>query len=341
MEAALLEMSRTFGAVLLTGARQSGKTTLFSHVFPDAAYTTFDDRIALDAARSDPSSFLAANDTAPIIIDEAQYVPELFPVIKMRIDRARLESLRENKNAPQIYGRYLLTGSQQFYMMKNVSESLAGRVGIAVLSGLSMREIRNDPFDMPFIPTENYRESRQNHQNHQKTAEGIGIWDAIIRGSMPELHANPSLDAKKYYGSYVSTYIERDVRALTQVGDERAFFNFMVATAARTGQLLNLSDIARDVEISVPTAKRWLSVLQTSNIVYLLQPWHTNVTKRVVKAPKLYFLDTGLAAHLAGWNTPEPLMKGAASGAFFETFVLSEVLKSYYNKGVLHPPLYF
>ena len=139
----------------------------------------------------------------------------------------------------------------------------------------------------------------------------------------------------------VNTYIERDVRALTQVGDERAFFNFMVAMAARTGQLLNLSDVARDVEISVPTAKRWLSVLQASNIVYLLQPWHINITKRVVKAPKIYFLDTGLAAHLAGWNTVEALTSGASSGAFFETFVLSEVLKSYYNKGELRPPFYF
>jgi predicted AAA+ superfamily ATPase len=158
---------------------------------------------------------------------------------------------------------------------------------------------------------------------------------------MPELYVNSSLNAGMYYGTYVNTYIERDVRALTQVGDERAFFNFMVATAARTGQMLNLSDVARDVEISVPTAKRWLSVLQTSNIVYLLQPWHTNVTKRVVKTPKLYFLDTGLAANLTGWNTAEVLMKGASAGAFFETFVIAEVLKSYYNKGVLRPPLYF
>jgi predicted AAA+ superfamily ATPase len=337
MESTLFELTQSFGAVLITGARQSGKTTLLTHTFPDAAYTTFDDGIILNTARSEPELFLSLNAETQVIIDEAQYAPELFPAIKRRIDSAKLESLRTN--APRFYGRYLLTGSQQFHMMKNVSESLAGRVAIAILSGLSLREIQGDPFDMPFIPTENYRATRKNVSS--QTVKGKKIWDIITRGSMPELHGNPMIDAKKYYGAYINTYIERDVRALTQVGDERAFFNFMVTMAARTGQLLNLSDVARDVGISVPTAKRWLSVLQASNIAYLLQPWHTNVTKRAVKTPKVYFLDTGLAAHLAGWNTAEALMRGASSGAFFETFVISEALKSHYNKGELRPSFYF
>ncbi|MDR1377349.1 MAG: ATP-binding protein [Synergistaceae bacterium] len=337
MESTLLELSQSFGALLVIGARQSGKTTLLTHTFPDAVYMTFDDRILLNAARSDPESFLSLNAETQAIIDEVQYVPELFPVIKRRIDSEKLASLRANTS--RFLGRYLLTGSQQFHMMKNVSESLAGRVGIAILSGLSLREIQGDSFDMPFIPTENYRAARRNAAS--KTLSGGEIWDVILRGSMPELHADPSIDAKKYYGAYINTYIERDVRALTQVGDERAFFSFMVTMAARTGQLLNLSDVAKDVGISVPTAKRWLSVLQTSNIVYLLQPWHANITKRVVKTPKIYFLDTGLAAQLAGWNTVEALARGASSGAFFETFVISEALKSYYNKGDLRPPFYF
>jgi predicted AAA+ superfamily ATPase len=155
---------------------------------------------------------------------------------------------------------------------------------------------------------------------------------------MPELYAQPGLDHATYYGLYLSTYLERDVRNLTQVGDLSAFRAFMVALAARTGRTLNLSAVASDVGVSVPTAKRWLSILEASQVVYLLKPYHINVTKRVVKMPKLYFLDTGLAAHLTGWTTPEVLQNGAMAGEFFETFVVSEVLKSYHNSGVLDPP---
>ncbi|MDR3278904.1 MAG: ATP-binding protein [Synergistaceae bacterium] len=336
IERTLKNLADTFGAALVTGARQVGKTTLLTRTFPDVSFTTLDDAIARESARSDPELFLSGNRESRMIIDEVQYAPQIFPVIKMRIDGANLESVRTN--SPRVYGRYLLTGSRQFDMMQNVTESLAGRVGIANLAGLSLREINSDPFDKPFLPTDDYRESRT---RLAAPPDAETIWERIARGDMPELYVNPDIDSGAYYGAYVGTYIERDVRSLTQVGDERAFFSFMVAMAARTGQLLNLSDVARDAEISVVTAKRWLSVLEASNIVYLLRPWHTNITNRAVKTPKLYFRNTGLAAHITGWSAGSVLMRGASSGAFFETFIVGEILKSYLNKGVLNPPLYF
>ena len=234
-------------------------------------------------------------------------------------------------------GQFFLTGSQQFKMMKNVSESLAGRIGIINLLGLSLREIRNDTFNETFVPTEEYFAKRKMSVNQADYKE---IWGIIHKGSMPAMYAD-ELDWQMFYAAYTKTYIERDVRALTQVGDELKFIKFMIAMAGRTSQMLNLSSVANETGISVPTADRWLSILISSNIVYLLQPYYNNITKRAVKTPKLYFLDTGLAAYLTKWNKPEVLEAGAMAGAFFETFVVAEVLKSYYNAGVLEPSLYY
>jgi predicted AAA+ superfamily ATPase len=234
-------------------------------------------------------------------------------------------------------GQFYMSGSQRFVMMKNVTESLAGRLGFIELLGLSLREINGVVFDDPFIPTEEYYEGRKKDLKEISYKE---IWNTIFKGSMPQVYAEKDVDWTVFYGSYVKTYIERDVRDLTQVGDESKFLKFMTVLAACTGQLLNLASVARDVNISGPTAERWLSILQTSQVVYLLQPYHNNLIKRAVKTPKIYFLDTGLAAYLTKWNTSEVMQNGAMAGAFFETFVIAEVIKSYLNKGK-DIPLFF
>jgi predicted AAA+ superfamily ATPase len=221
--------------------------------------------------------------------------------------------------------------------MKNVSESLAGRVGIIDLLGLSLREIGNSRFCEPFCPTEAYVAARA------KDPPSFGydrIWDIIWRGSMPKLYADPAFPLPAFYAAYLRTYIERDVRAIVNVGDEKKFLAFVRGAAARTGQMLNLAKLAEDMDLSRSAAERWLSILVTSNIVFLLRPFHPNINKREIKAPKLYFLDTGLAAWLIGWDTPSVLRQGAMAGAFFETFVIAEIIKSYVNKG-LPPPLYY
>ena len=325
METAVKKVANMFGAILVTGSRQVGKTTLLQEVAPDILYATLDDPLLLQAAAEESGTFFKDN-PPPVFVYEIQYAPNLFPYIKMIIDRTKQNGL------------FYLSGSQQFKMMKNVSESLAGRLGILNLLGLSLREIYDIDFTVPFLPADEYFSERR---KYIKEIVYQDIWRIIQRGCMPKLHADLNYDWAVYYGAYVKTYIERDVRDLTQVGDEIKFVQFMTVMASRTGQLLNLSAAARDVGISTPTAERWLSVLVASNIVYLLPPYYNNITKRTVKTPKLYFLDTGLAAYLTRWNTPDVLQNGAMAGAFFETFVIAEIIKSYYNYGLLDMPLYF
>ena len=323
-ETAIAKAAKMFPAVLLTVARQVGKTTLLKHMTGEIQYMTLDDPILLQSAIEEAGSFFKKTQL-PVIVDEIQYAPNLFSYIKMISDESGKK------------GQFFLTGSQQFNMMKNVSESLAGRIGIINLLGLSLREIKNDPFNQVFVPNEEYLEKRKNSAKQVSYSE---IWEIIHKGSMPAMYAEEA-DWQMFYAAYTKTYIERDVKDLTQVGNELKFIKFMTAIASRTSQMLNLTDVANQVEISVPTASRWLSIMISSNIVYLLQPYHNNIMKRAVKTPKIYFLDTGLAAFLTKWNTPEVLEAGAMAGAFFETFVISEVLKSYYNAGVLDPSLYF
>jgi len=322
---ALCKLSKMFGAVLVTGARQVGKTTILKKVVGDIGYVTLDDKMQLVSAVEQSGTFFKDN-PPPVFVDEIQYAPALFPQIKMILDKEKKK------------GQFFLSGSQQFKMMKNVSESLAGRLGILNLTGLSLREMKNVLFREPFIPTEEYFESRRRHTTNATYTE---IWNTIQRGCFPELYANPDFDWRMFYAAYVTLYIERDVRDLAQVGDTVKFTQFMTVAASCTGQLLNLASLARDVGISQPTAERWLSILVASNIVILLRPYHNNITKRTVKTPKLYFLDTGLAAYLTRWNTPDVLKNGAMAGAFFETFVIGEIIKSYWNKGILDIPIYF
>ena len=325
---ALLEFKKHFPVVIVTGPRQAGKTTLIEEtiVKPEKGRTSqlsFDDPLLARNARDDGERFFLDH-APPVFLDEIQYAPNLFPYIKIIADR-------EKKT-----GIFFLSGSQQFSLMKDVSESLAGRAGIIDLLGLSLREIDKDTFNEPFCPSAKYFSIREKPLkiNYEK------LWSIIQRGSMPRLYADPTFPHTAFYSAYVRTYIERDVRAIVNVGDEKKFLSFIRSAAARTAQILNISKLAEDTDVSRTTAERWLSILISSNLVFLLRPFHVNINKREIKAPKLYFLDTGLAAYLTGWDTPEVLRKGAMGGAFFETFVIAEIIKSYINKGEI-PPVYY
>ena len=324
-EETVKELASMFGAVLVAGPRQVGKTTMLEKLTDGINHATLDDPIVRESASLQSGTFFKDN-PPPVFVDEIQKAPELFEQIKLLLDRSRKK------------GQFYMCGSQQFKMMKGVSESLAGRIGLVTLLGLSLREINRVDFDQPFIPTDEYFTKRK---STVKNTEYSDIWNTIHRGSMPELVENSQFNWQIFYSSYVRTYIEGDVRELSEIGDTVKFTSFMTAAAAATGQLLNLASLARDVGISLPTAERWLSILVASNIVYLLRPYSNNMTKRAVKTPKLYFLDTGLAAYLTRWTTPEVLKNGAMAGAFFESFVVSEIIKSYYNKGLLDPSIYF
>ena len=319
------QLSNMFGAVLVAGPRQVGKTTMLEQLTGEMNKVTLDDPIIRASAEEESGTFFKDN-PPPVFVDEIQKAPALFEQIKMYLDRDRKK------------GQFYMCGSQQFKMMKGVSESLAGRIGLVTLLGLSLREIYNVDCDTPFVPTTEYFTERKGNLANVPYDD---VWHRIHRGSMPELTEHPEFDWQMFYGAYVRTYIDRDVRELTEIGDTVKFTKFMVATAASTGQLLNMASLARDVGISQPTAERWLSILVASNIVYLLQPYSNNIAKRAIKTPKLYFLDTGLAAYLTKWNNPDVLKNGAMAGAFFETFVISEIIKSYYSKGILELPLYF
>lgn len=324
-EQAVGTLSKMFGAILVAGPRQVGKTTMLKELTEGINYVTLDDMIIQASAKEESGTFFKDN-PPPVFVDEIQKAPELFPQIKMLIDRDRQK------------GQFYMCGCQQFQMMKGVSESLSGRIGLVTLLGFSLRERYGIHNDSPFLPTEEYFTERKKQVADISYDE---VWKLIHRGSMPELCENPDFDWQMFYGAYVRTYIERDVRDLSEVGDSVKFTRFMTAAAASTGQLVNLASLARDVGISQPTAERWMSILVASNIVYLLKPYSNNITKRAIKTPKLYFLDTGLAAYLTKWNTPDVLKSGAMAGTFFESFVISEIIKSYYNKGVVEPPLYF
>ena len=317
---------RQFPVLLLTGPRQVGKTTLLQHVRGDErVYVTLDDPMIRTLAREDPGLFLQRF-RPPVLIDEIQYAPELLPFIKIEVDAQRKQ------------GMFWLTGSQQFHLMKGVLESLAGRVGIVNLLGFSRREsIGESGETKPFLPTDDIIKNRL---KDEETLSLKTLYQCIWRGAFPAISIDKAFDRDLFYSSYVQTYLQRDIRDLSRVGDEMAFLRFLRATAARTGQLLNLSDLARDADVAPNTAKSWLSILQASGIVFLLEPYYTNMTKRLVKRPKLYFLDTGLCAYLTEWLSPETLEAGAMSGAVLETWIMAEILKSYWHNGK-RPQFYY
>lgn len=316
MEDVILRADKTFKAILITGARQTGKSTVLGALFPDRRRVTFDDAYLEEQAKKNPDMFLQINHP-PITMDEVQYVPELFRQIKMVCDASR------------DYGLFTLSGSQPLLLMKHASESLSGRVCVLEMLGLSLREIQGDPFSDPFLPTMEYILSRQ-----KTVKKPENLWEIIHRGSYPELYHTGEIDWQSFYSSYVKTYLERDVRSLSAVQDLDSFRRFMVAVAARTGQVLNYSNIADEISRDVNTVKNWISILEASGIVYLLEPYTPAVLKRAIKTPKVYFRDTGLASYLTRWLTTETLAFGAMSGAMFETYAVSEILKSYANRNI-------
>ncbi len=327
LESRIARLSKSFKVILLTGARQVGKTTLLLHVnagagAPRHRYVSLDEFEIRTSAKNDPGLFLQQY-PPPLIIDEVQYAPRLFSYLKAVVDRGGRA------------GYYWLTGSQQFRMMKNVSESLAGRIGIVKLLGLSMAEERGDAFtESPWDP------ERALPGERYDTGPLTRIFKKIVRGSFPALlHRDaPPLDA--FYGSYVQTYIDRDLRDLVRVSSLSGFEKFIRVCAARTATILNISDLARDSDVSVSTAKEWLGLLEASDQVFLLRPYYRNLTKRLIKAPKMYFLDTGLACYLTGWRDARTASRGAFAGQLFETFVVVEILKSYLHRG-LEPRLFY
>lgn len=327
MEKRILELSKSYSAILLTGPRQAGKTTMLRSLAEKEnigrEYVTLDDLNTRDMAKNDPALFLQLH-KPPVLIDEVQYAPELFTYIKIHID--------EHHNP----GDFWMTGSQIFRLMQGVQESLAGRVALLHMSPMSQREIIGAqciPFTTDFVTllTESKRIAPVT------TPE---LFERIWNGSMPGLVSGQYSDRNIYYSSYLSTYVERDVRDISGNVDALKFNRFVTAVAARTSQLLNYKALADDADIDMPTAKAWVNILETLGIIFLLHPYSNNVLKRTIKTPKVYFYDTGLVCYLTKWSSSEVAESGAMNGALLENFTVSEIMKSYQNAG-LEPYLYF
>jgi len=312
-ETAVREALKTFPVVVITGARQAGKTTLLKKKFMKGR--TFASLDALDIRRlasDDPRAFLNRM-SPPTIIDEIQNVPDLIPYIKERVDRERIP------------GRYILTGSRHFPLMEGISESLAGRAAILQLFPLSVREIRRKPLPGPLTVSSYLRRACRFEVTEDTEEPG----EALLRGGFPELHATPALSTTLFFSSYLQTYLDRDVRGNIRNGNLHDFETFLKLLAARTGQVLNYSALAGDIGITVPTVKSWVALLEAASVVFLLLPYRRNFGKRIIKSPKIYFIDTGLAAFLTGLQTPLHLVSGPMAGPLFETFVVSEVMKRF------------
>ena len=319
MEKIFLEASNQFKAVLVTGPRQVGKTTMLEKLMKgtDRKYVSLDDMVLRELAVNDPKGFIETY-PPPAFIDEVQYAPGLFSYIKIQVD-----TRKQN-------GDYWLSGSQIFKLMRGISESLAGRVGLLDLFPLSQNEIYNHKECSPLVTEP---ASLKERADGIPPATPVDIFTRIHNGGMPELIANGAINRERFYESYIRTYIERDVRDLSGDIDVLKFYRFMVAVAARTAQLINYKSIADDAEIDQVTAKNWLNILETLGLIFYLHPYSNNLLKRTVKSPKLYFYDSGLVAHLARWNSVEALMNGAQAGALLENFTVAEVEKGYCNSG--------
>lgn len=325
IESVIEKMSKGFPVIMVTGPRQVGKTTMLMHINKNINYVSLDNLNARDLAISDPELFLETY-KAPLVIDEFQYAPNLLSYIKMRVDEARLNNVLNS--GKEVTTMYYLTGSQSFLSMKNVSESLAGRVGIIEMYGLSTNELNEKP-DKVFIP----EITELKKKNISSKCDSKKLFERIFKGSYPELYTNKIITLDEYYESYVKTYIERDIRDLINISDEIKFMKFMTSIAARTGEELNITTVANDAEISVPTAQAWLSILVNTGLVILLEPFSNNVIKRTIKRPKIYFMDTGLACFLAKYPNAEILEASAYAGHIFETYVVSEIIKTFANNG--------
>lgn len=304
---------RNSKCTLVVGARQVGKSTLIQHDFSEYHRTTFDDQLTRLQSKEEPKLFFL-NNPCPLIIDEVQKEPSVLEEIKQIVDNS------------QNRGQFILTGSAKLELMKGVSESLAGRVSICELGGLSLREIYQVPFNGHFVPTEQYICEREKELRHYED-----IWEIIHKGSYPEIY-DVDRDWLDFYSSYVATYLERDINGLISA-DSITFTKFLTAVAARTGEMLNYNNIASEIGVSEPTVKSWISILERTGIIYILQPYSASALNRAIKTPKIYFRDTGLACYLTKWLTADALKNSAVAGSMFETFVVSEILKSYSNEG--------
>ncbi len=322
LEPAFRKAAAEFPAVVLTGPRQSGKTTLLKHLFGKRCrYVSLEPPDVKAAAQADPRGFLEAH-PAPVILDEIQHAPDLLPYIKERIDARRSRA-----------GQYLLTGSQNNLVMEKIGESLAGRAAMLRLLPMARRE--GDGHPNAALPWES-----RGSGGRERNRSGRGIWRDFLRGGYPELVAHPKRDAGMWHSSYIQTYLERDVRTLRNIGDLAQFQSFLKLLAARSGQLLNLTDFARDLGTAVNTTKAWLSVLEATYQVVVLRPYFANVGKRLVKTPKVYFSDVGTLCHLAGLKDPEHAASGPMGGWIMETAVLAEIVRAIVHRGE-EPRIYF
>ena len=320
----ILNASKTFPVVILTGARQIGKTTLFEHIAKDnRKIVSLDNPILRQNAKEDPESFLQTY-SPPVLIDEIQYAPELFPYIKILVDKHK-------KN-----GEFWLTGSQSFTMMENVTESLAGRAAIIKMCNLSSAEIDN----REIIPIDFNIDNQIKFNKNKEDVNVNKIFKRIFAGSYPKIWTEENIDIRLFYNSYIDTYITRDLRSIKNIENEISFINFLKIVACRTATNVNYEKLANEANITAPTAKAWLSILVSSGLVLLIEPYLSNVLKRVVKAPRMYMTDTGLVTNLMGWETPEVLESSYFSGAIFETYIVNEIYKNFVNRGE-RPSLYF
>ncbi len=318
LEKVVAEVTKEYPVVLVTGPRQVGKTTMLQKLMEGTrrSYVSLDDLNERSIAKNDPELFLQLH-KPPVLIDEVQYAPELFTYIKIYVDR--------NHNP----GDFWLTGSQVFKLMRGVQESLAGRVAVLSLTSLSQAEICNgkmEPFTVDI-------EALLTRAKERKPADAREIYDRIFKGSMPAIVSGKNSNSQIFYSSYLTTYIERDVKELSDAIDSLKFLNFITAAAARCSQMLNIADIARDADISQKQAKDWLGILETLGIIFYLHPYSNNLLKRLVKTPKLYFYDMGLVCYLTKWSSAETLESGAMNGAVLENYVVAEIMKTYLNSG--------
>ena len=325
LEAVVSQVTKEYPVVLVTGPRQVGKTTMLQKLMEgtDRGYVTLDDLNERALAKTDPELFLQLH-KPPVLIDEVQYAPELFSYIKMNVDK---------NHEP---GAFWLTGSQVFKLMRGVQESLAGRVAVLSLTSLSQAEIAGcemKPFAVEMEDLLLRKEGREEIDTR-------GIFERIYKGSMPAIISGVTSNNQIFYSSYLSTYIERDVRELSEAIDSLKFLRFITAVAARCGQMVNVAEIARDADINQTQAKDWLGILETLGIVFYLHPYSNNLLKRLVKTPKLYFYDTGLVCYLTKWSSAETLESGAMNGAILENYVVAEIRKTYLNSGK-EPYMYY
>ena len=318
LEKVVLEVTEEYPVVLVTGPRQVGKTTMLQKLMEgtERSYVTLDDLNERNLAKTDPELFLQLH-KPPVLVDEVQYAPELFTYIKIWVD--------EHHHA----GDFWLTGSQVFKLMNGVQESLAGRVAVLSLTSLSQAELcggKMEPFTVAL-------DSLAARKKERSKADTRAVFDRIFKGSMPAMVSGQTKNSQIFYSSYLSTYIERDVRELSSAIDSLKFLQFMTAVAARCGQMLNVSDITKDADINQKQVKDWLTILETLGIIFYLHPYSNNLLKRLVKTPKLYFYDTGLVCYLTKWSSAETLESGAMNGAILENYVVAEIRKTYLNSG--------